>query len=108
MKLLLLGGTGGTGRQLLTKALEGGHEVTVLVRSPQKLCAQEHLLIHAGDATDPDSVDAAVAAQDAVLSALGVRSPLGGDLITPSLRALVPAMQKHGVKRLIWLSALGV
>ena len=108
MKLLLLGATGGTGRQLLSQALEGGHEVTALVRSRGKLDAQEHLLVRAGDATDPESVDAAVAGQDAVLSALGVRSPLGDDLITPSLRALVPAMQKHGVSRLIWLSALGV
>ena len=50
----------------------------------------------------------AVAGQEAVLSALGVRSPLGEELITPSLHALVPAMQEHGVRRLIWLSALGV
>ena len=108
MKVLLLGATGGTGRQLLSQALEGGREVTALVRSPEKLSAREHLLVRAGDATDPESVDAAVAGQDAALSALGVRSPLGDDLITPSLRALVPAMQKHGVRRLIWLSALGV
>src|SRR5213082_3586408 len=100
MKLLLLGATGGTGRQLLSQALEAGHEMTALIRSPERLNAQEHLLVRAGDA--------AVPGQEAVLSALGVRSPLGDDLITPSLRALVPAMQKHGVRRLIWLSALGV
>jgi len=108
MKLLLLGATGGTGRQLLSLALEAGHETTALVRSPEKLNAEDHLLVRAGDATDPEAVDAAVAGQDAALSALGVRSPLGDDLITPSLRALVPAMQKHSVRRLIWLSALGV
>src|SRR5437764_14190087 len=108
MKLLLLGATGGTGRQLVSQALEAGHRVTALVRSPEKLIAQEHLLVRAGDATDPESVDIAVAGQEAVLSALGVRSPLGEELITPSLRALVPAMHKHGVRRLIWLSALGV
>src|SRR5437588_9058111 len=108
MKLLLLGATGGTGRQLLAQALEAGHETTALVRSPEKLTAEDHLLVRAGDATDPEALDAAVAGQDAALSALGVRSPLGDDLITPSLRALVPAMQKHGVRRLIWLSALGV
>jgi putative NADH-flavin reductase len=108
MKLLLLGATGGTGQQVLSQALEGGHYVTALVRTPEKLSAQEHLVVRAGDATDPEPVDAAVAGQDAVLSTLGVRSPLGGDLISRSLRAIVPAMQKHGVRRLIWLSALGV
>src|SRR5689334_24462367 len=71
------------------------------------VCSSDlHLLVREGDATDPEALDAAVAGQDAVLSALGVRSPLADDLITPSLRALVPAMQKHGVSRLIWLSAL--
>jgi putative NADH-flavin reductase len=108
MRLLLLGATGGTGRQLLSQALEGDHEVTALVRSPEKLSAHEHLRVRAGDATDPESVDAAVGGQHAVLSALGVRSPLGGDLIATSLRVLVPAMQRHGVRRLIWLSGLGV
>jgi putative NADH-flavin reductase len=108
MKLLLLGATGPTGRQLLSQALELGHAITALARSPEKLSAEDHLLVRAGDATDPKSLDGAVAGQDAVLSALGVRSPLGDDLIAPSLRALVPAMQQHGVRRLIWLSALGV
>lgn len=108
MKLLLLGATGGTGRQLLSQALEAGHEVTALVRSPEKLTAGGRLIVRVGDATDPASVDAAVAGQDAVLSALGVRSPLGEELIAPSLRVVVPAMQKHGVRRLVWLSALGV
>src|SRR5436309_1409850 len=75
VKLLLLGATGGTGRQLLSQALEAGHEVTALARSPEKLNAQEHLLIQRGDATDPQALDGAVAGQDAVLSALGVRSP---------------------------------
>src|SRR5947208_14393726 len=70
MKLLLLGATGGTGRQLVSQALEAGHQVTALVRSPEKLTAQEYLLVRAGDATDPESVDIAVADQEAVLSAL--------------------------------------
>lgn len=53
-------------------------------------------------------VDGAVERQDAVLGALGVRSPkalLATDLISASMRALVPAMKEHGVS---WLSALGV
>jgi len=37
MRLLILGATGGTGRQLTSQAIEHGHRVTALVRSPQKL-----------------------------------------------------------------------
>lgn len=37
MKLILFGSTGGTGRQVLTQALEQEHDVTAFVRSPEKL-----------------------------------------------------------------------
>ena len=39
MKLLILGATGNTGKQLVEQALEQCHEVTVLVRKPAKLGA---------------------------------------------------------------------
>jgi uncharacterized protein YbjT (DUF2867 family) len=35
-KLLVLGATGGTGRLIVSQALTRGHEVTALVRSPEK------------------------------------------------------------------------
>lgn len=111
-RLLLLGATGLTGQQLLAKALDQGHEVTALVRRPGKL-ETEHRSLHVieGDATDPTAVDAATVAQDAVICALGERSPraiIHSTLMSTSMRALVPAMQRHGVERLIIESALGV
>ena len=39
-KILVLGATGGTGRLVVSQALARGHEVTVLVRSPEK-CFEE-------------------------------------------------------------------
>ena len=36
-KILVLGATGGTGRLIVSQALARGHDVTVLVRSPEKL-----------------------------------------------------------------------
>jgi putative NADH-flavin reductase len=111
-KLLLIGATGATGRQLLAQALEQGHEVTALVRDPGKLTVDDaHLRLLTGDATDPTVVDEATDGQDAVLCALGTRSPaslLTCDLMHASMRALVPAMEGRGVRRLILLSALGV
>jgi uncharacterized protein YbjT (DUF2867 family) len=38
-RLLVLGATGGTGQQIVSHALDQGHDVTALVRSPQKLIA---------------------------------------------------------------------
>ena len=39
MKILVLGGTGATGRLVVEQALADGHQVRALVRSPEKLTA---------------------------------------------------------------------
>jgi putative NADH-flavin reductase len=112
MKLLILGATGRTGRELLAGALSQGHEVTALARDPGRLTAQdERLHVLAGSATDPAMVEEAVAGHDAVLCALGpssARELLRSGLMRASLPALVSAMERHRVHRLILLSALGV
>ena len=36
MNILILGGTGRVGGQIVTYALDDGHHVTVLVRTPEK------------------------------------------------------------------------
>jgi putative NADH-flavin reductase len=74
MKLLIFGATGATGRQLVEQALEQGHEVTAFVRSPAKVTTKhERLKLVKGNIMDCHSVGAAVAGQDAIFSALGVR-----------------------------------
>jgi hypothetical protein len=40
MKLTLFGATGLFGRELLSQTLEAGHDITVLLRSPEKLSAE--------------------------------------------------------------------
>ena len=37
MKVVILGATGGTGLEIVRQAIERGHSVTALVRSPEKL-----------------------------------------------------------------------
>src|SRR5712691_3765930 len=61
MRLLIVGATGGTGRQLIAQALERGHAVTALVRNPAKLQIEHpQLKVIPGDVLDYGSVDAAV------------------------------------------------
>jgi putative NADH-flavin reductase len=111
-RLLLLGATGLTGRQLLEQGLEQGHDVTALVRDPARLTMQHaRLRTVTGSATDAAAVERALDDRDAVLCALGtrsVRSLVSCDLMRASMAALVPAMERRGVDRLILLSALGV
>jgi putative NADH-flavin reductase len=74
MKVAIFGATGGTGQQLVEQALAQGHEVTAFVRNPAKVTAKhEKLKVVKGNVTDCHSVGTAVAGQDAVFSALGVR-----------------------------------
>ena len=78
MKLLIFGGTGRTGRALVEQALEQGHVVTVFARDPAKVrMTYENLRVMKGDIADYDSVETAIKAQDAVLSALGTRPHVG-------------------------------
>jgi putative NADH-flavin reductase len=77
MKLLVFGATGGTGGQLVQQALQQGHLVTAFARDPGKIhLAHDNLRVVSGDILLPDSVETAVAGQDAVLSALGIRLPI--------------------------------
>jgi putative NADH-flavin reductase len=111
-RLLLLGATGLTGRQLLAQAIEQEHDITALVRDASRLTMKHpRLRILTGDATDPVAVEDALERRDAVLCTLGTRSPrsfVSCDLMVASMRALLPAMKRRGVRRLILESALGV
>ncbi len=108
MKILILGATGGTGKHLVTQALAAGHTVTALVRNPEAAgLSGSGLKLVKGLATNAADVAAAVAGQDAVLSALGPRTKT--DPVCPeAAQATVAAMKQHGVKRVIWISAGGV
>ena len=110
-RLLVLGGTGGTGQQVISQALQRGHEVTAFVRSPQRLTiTNDRLRVLAGSVTDDSRALAdAVRDQDAVISTLGAgRSFKSGDLISQTMPRIVGAMENHGVRRLIFTSAFGV
>ena len=111
MKLVVFGATGGTGRLLVTQALQQGYEVVAFVRDPDKFTiTNARLRVIRGDVTrDASSVTEAVRGQDAVISALGRRNSFkSAGLISRSMRAIVPAMEHQGVRRLIVVSAFGV
>jgi putative NADH-flavin reductase len=109
MKLTIFGATGRTGRQLLTRALEAGHEVTAFVRDPSKLgVTHSRLRVMQGDVYDASVVEDATKGQDAVLSALGpVRGGPKG-VMGAAARNIVAGMKSTGVRRLVTLTGAGV
>ncbi|MET7617327.1 NAD(P)-binding oxidoreductase [Streptomyces sp. NPDC005408] len=109
MNLLVLGATGPTGRRLVGRALDEGHHVTALVRSPEKLPRPgDRLTVLVGDVIDEQEIASAAVSQDAVLSTMGSGKSLTSDIVGRTVDALIPAMHEAGVDRLIFLSAFGV
>jgi putative NADH-flavin reductase len=103
--LTIVAATGGIGRQLLRQALDAGHEVTVVVRSPQKIT--EPVRVVAADLARPDAaaLKEAVTGADAVLSGLGARGKADEGVAERGTAALVDACHAAGVGRLVVVSA---
>ncbi len=109
MNLAIFGATGGTGRQLVEQALEEGHIVTVLVRTPDTFPLQhKRLSLVQGDVRNQTSVEAVVAGQDAILSALGTNQRGPVTLCTDGIENILTAMIHSHVHRLLVVSAYGV
>lgn len=109
MKILVFGASGGTGRELVTQALDQGHVVTAFVRNPFKIndIQHENLAVVSGDILNQEDVGGAVAGHEAVLFAVGAgREP--SNIREEGTRTVIEAMEHAGVKRLICLSSMGV
>jgi putative NADH-flavin reductase len=110
MRVLILGATGGTGRELVRQACDLGLMVTAFGRQVGRLpSAGGSLRIVQGDVGDATAVADAMEGQDAVLSALGVGKPLAKDaVVVNGIRNTLASMKTHGVRRLVYLSFIGV
>jgi len=110
MKVLVLGATGATGREVVRAALALKLDVTAFVRTPARFAISDpKLKIAEGDVGDYAAVSRAVAGQDAIISTLGVGKPLKSDpVVIDGIRNLLRAMGEHSVRRLIYLSFIGV
>ena len=110
MHLLLFGASGQAGQELLRQAIQRSHSVTAFVRQPAKLVVTAPgIRVVEGDVADFDAVTAAIPQHDAVVSTLGVSTPLHHDpAVVAGVQNIVQAMQEHRVPRLIYLSFIGV
>ena len=110
MKLTIFAATGGVGRQLLEQAIAAGHDVTAVVRSPEKLAGGGTVRVVKADlaAPDPAALESAVSGADAVLSGLGPRSNADAGIAARGTAAIVAAMQATHVRRIVAVSAAPV
>jgi len=117
MKILLLGGTGRTGKWVLSAALENGHEVHCLSRNTARFEQREGLTIFEGDVQSAKDLERAMQGCEAIISCLNVsrtsdfpwaplRSP--ADLMSSVMEKMIPLAGKMNIKRLVMCSAWGV
>jgi uncharacterized protein YbjT (DUF2867 family) len=115
VKLLILGGTGRTGRRLAALAVKQGHRVVVIARSPEKLAGLDVEIVP-GTPYDRETVARALAGCDAVVNVLNVSrtsdnpwAPLSAppDLISRGCANALQSMEASGVRRYVTLSTVG-
>jgi putative NADH-flavin reductase len=110
MKVLIFGASGATGHNLISQAVEQGHEILAFVRDPSKLkIVNKSLKTFKGDVVNYQQVAEAVQGQEAVISALGASNPVTRNYaLISGIENIVQAMTKHNVSRLVYQSFLGV
>ena len=100
MKIALIGASGFVGSALLNEALDRGHEVTAIVRHPEKLKPRERLRPVKGDVYDADDVARLVAVHDAVISAFnpGWGNPDIYNLQVRGTESIIEGVKRAGIK----------
>ena len=107
MKLAIFGATGGCGRELVSRALGAGYEVTAYTRRAS-MPQQERFTAVFGPNDDPIAIDRTVAGRDAVLCALGGHPKRPRERVcSTAMFHIVNAMQRHRVRRVVAISTFG-
>jgi putative NADH-flavin reductase len=109
MKIALIGATGFVGSAILKEALDRDHEVTAIVRHPERLQAHPKLRPQKGDVYNADEVARLVTGHDAVISAFnpGWSDPDIYNHQVKGTRAIIDGVKKAGVKRLLFVGGAG-
>jgi len=109
MKIVIFGSTGKTGIVTVFQALEKGHVVTAFARNPASVTIQHrNLRVITGDILDYQKVKEAVEGQDAVISALGVKTRKYTTTLSEGTSNIMKAMEDTGVNRFICMSSSGI
>jgi putative NADH-flavin reductase len=110
MNILIIGATGGTGKELVKQSLERNYTVTALVRKPDKIkISNKRLTIAKGDVLNPDSLSSVIKNQDVVVCALGhKRWFYPNKILSQGTQNIVNEMEENNVKRFICETSLGV
>jgi hypothetical protein len=105
MKVVLFGASGMVGSRILQELVDRGHDVTAVVRTPEKITTAGVRALE-GDVTEESTVASTIKGADAVISAYA--PPQGHEeAIVKATRSLVAGINQAGVKRLLFVGGAG-
>ncbi|WP_028630774.1 NAD(P)-dependent oxidoreductase [Metapseudomonas resinovorans] len=109
MKIALIGASGFVGSAVLDEALQRGHQVTAIVRHPEKLPQPPNLTALKGDAYDAAAIARAVAGHEAVVHAFnpGWGEEKIRELFIQGTQAIFAGVKQAGLKRLLVVGGAG-
>jgi 3beta-hydroxy-delta5-steroid dehydrogenase/steroid delta-isomerase len=119
-RVLVTGGSGFVGANLVTELLDRGHEVRSFDRAPSPLPEHPRLQVLEGDICDPETVTAAVDGIDTIIHTAAIIDLMGGASVAEQYRQrsfavnvtgtenLVHAAQAAGVKRFVYTASNSV
>jgi len=115
MDILVAGGNGFIGTNLVDELLDRDHAVTVLARNPAAADLPEAVETVSGDITAYESIESALEGHDAVVNLVALSplfKPKGGNKMHDEIHRhgtenLVRAAEEGGVDRFVQMSALG-
>ncbi|MFD1642303.1 complex I NDUFA9 subunit family protein [Halohasta litorea] len=115
MQVLVAGGNGFIGTNLVDELLDRGHDLTVLARNPDAAALPDGVDTVSGDITAYDSIESALEGQDVVVNLVALSplfKPKGGNEMHDEVHRhgtenLVAAAEESGVDRFVQMSALG-
>jgi putative NADH-flavin reductase len=101
MRVVALGTTGRTGRIVAELALARGHDVAGLVRHEPEPPLDPRVSVTVLDLRDQDAIAPALAGADAVVSAIGPITGVTVTEVSEVTQAVVDAMIRAGVRRIV-------
>ncbi len=103
MRIAIIGATGLVGTKIVSESLDRGHEVTAVVRNPDRLPTHPKLRAAKGDAAQPAELASLLAGHDVVISAFNP----GKDESGTGARSIIDAAKRSEVGRLLVVGGAG-
>jgi putative NADH-flavin reductase len=109
LHIVVIGANGGTGKEFTQQALDAGHRVTAIVRTPEKLVMEHpNLKIVKGDVLQASGFENEIENIDVIISALGVHSQKPTTIYSQGITNIISAMKNKNIKRIFCISAQAI